>query len=167
MPYSYLSHLRCSKTGEIVDADQPQQLSPVGAPLLASYDLEALKQAWHPAALLGRPASLWRYHELLPVRDPDITAKAVAELLSTDLRWYFHLALRTSEHGRVSLRNIRVPAAFVAGRWDLLAGSRDMRTAAERIEGATYVELPGTHFLNLEKPEQVHELLLEFLRRVP
>ncbi|MEN3796409.1 threonine synthase [Aeromonas caviae] len=70
MPYSYLSHLRCSKTGEIVDADQPQQLSPVGAPLLASYDLEALKQAWHPAALLGRPASLWRYHELLPVRDP-------------------------------------------------------------------------------------------------
>ena len=104
---------------------------------------------------------------MLPVRDPDITAKAVSELLSTDLRWYFHLALRTSEHGRVSLRNIRVPVAFVAGRWDLLAGSRDMRTAAERIEGATYVELPGTHFLNLERPEQVHELLLEFLRRVP
>lgn len=103
---------------------------------------------------------------MLPVRDPDITAKAVAELLSTDLRWYFHLALRTSEHGRVSLRNIRVPAAFIAGRWDLLAGSRDMRTAAERIEGATFVELPGTHFLNLERPEQVHELLLEFLRRV-
>ncbi|MGL6051220.1 MAG: threonine synthase, partial [Aeromonas salmonicida] len=52
------------------DADQPQQLSQVGAPLLASYDLEALKKVWHPAALLGRPATLWRYHELLPVRDP-------------------------------------------------------------------------------------------------
>ncbi|CAM4176996.1 threonine synthase [Aeromonas bestiarum] len=70
MPYSYLSHLRCSKTGEIHDADQPQQLSQAGAPLLASYDLEALKQAWRPTDLLGRPASLWRYHELLPVRDP-------------------------------------------------------------------------------------------------
>lgn len=70
MPYSYLSHLRCSKTGDIYDADQPQQLSQVGAPLLASYDLEALKKVWHPAALLGRPATLWRYHELLPVRDP-------------------------------------------------------------------------------------------------
>lgn len=70
MPYSYLSHLRCSKTGEIHDADQPQQLSRVGAPLLASYDLEALKQVWRPADLLGRPATLWRYHELLPVRDP-------------------------------------------------------------------------------------------------
>lgn len=70
MPYSYLSHLRCSKTGEIHDADQPQQLSRAGAPLLASYDLEALKQAWRPTDLLGRPATLWRYHELLPVRDP-------------------------------------------------------------------------------------------------
>lgn len=70
MPYSYLSHLHCSKTGEIHDADQPQQLSRVGAPLLASYDLEALKQTWRPADLLGRPATLWRYHELLPVRDP-------------------------------------------------------------------------------------------------
>ena len=70
MPYSYLSHLHCSKTGEIHDADQPQQLSRVGAPLLASYDLEALKQVWRPADLLGRPATLWRYHELLPVRDP-------------------------------------------------------------------------------------------------
>ncbi|WP_378080694.1 threonine synthase [Aeromonas bestiarum] len=70
MPYSYLSHLRCSKTGEIHDADQPQQLSRAEAPLLASYDLEALKQAWRPTDLLGRPASLWRYHELLPVRDP-------------------------------------------------------------------------------------------------
>ena len=70
MSYSYLSHLRCSKTGEIFDADQPQQLSRVGAPLLASYDLEALRKVWHPTALLGRPATLWRYHELLPVRDP-------------------------------------------------------------------------------------------------
>lgn len=70
MPYSYLSHLRCSKTGEIHDADQPQQLSRAGAPLLASYDFEALKQAWRPTDLLARPATLWRYHELLPVRDP-------------------------------------------------------------------------------------------------
>jgi threonine synthase len=70
MPYSYLSHLRCSKTGEIHDADQPQQLSRAGAPLLASYDLEALKQAWRPTDLLARPATLWRYHELLPIRDP-------------------------------------------------------------------------------------------------
>ena len=103
---------------------------------------------------------------MLPVRDPEITATAITEFLTTPLDWYFHLALRTSEHGRVSLRNIRVPATFVAGRWDVLAGARDMRTAADRIEGATYVELPGSHFLGLERPEEVHALLLELLERV-
>ena len=41
-----------------------------------------------------------------------------------------------------------------------------MRTAADRIEGATYVELPGSHFLGLERPEEVHALLLELLERV-
>ncbi len=103
---------------------------------------------------------------MLPVKDPEITAKAVTEFLTTPMGWYFHLALRTSEHGRVSLRNIRVPATFVAGRWDVLAGARDMRTAADRIEGATYVELPGSHFLGLEHPDEVHALLLELLEKV-
>lgn len=41
-----------------------------------------------------------------------------------------------------------------------------MRTAAERIRGATYVELPGSHFLQLEHPELVHEQLLGLLGRI-
>ncbi|KRW59609.1 threonine synthase [Pseudomonas sp. TTU2014-080ASC] len=70
MPYSYLSHLYCPKTHERYAADQVQQLSKAGAPLLVAYDLDALKKAWKPADLQGRDASLWRYHELLPVVDP-------------------------------------------------------------------------------------------------
>ncbi len=70
MPYSYLSHLSCPKTGERYDADRIQQLSDVGAPLLVAYDLDALRQVWKPSDLIGREASLWRYHELLPVLDP-------------------------------------------------------------------------------------------------
>ncbi|MBB3104778.1 threonine synthase [Azomonas macrocytogenes] len=70
MPYSYLSHLYCPKTGERYPAGRVQQLSQVGAPLLVAYDLQALKETWKPADLVGREASLWRYHELLPVRDP-------------------------------------------------------------------------------------------------
>ncbi|CAB4693883.1 MAG: alpha/beta fold hydrolase [Actinobacteria bacterium] len=103
---------------------------------------------------------------MLPVRDPALAEVAVNEFLTTPLGWYFHLALRTSEHGRVSLKNIRVPAAFVAGRWDVLAGARDMATAAARIDGATYTELDGTHFIAMEQPERVHALLLDFLQRV-
>ena len=103
---------------------------------------------------------------MLPVQDPEIAARAISEFLTTPVDWYMHLALRTSEHGRVSLSAIRVPATFVAGKWDVLAGSRDMRTAADRIPGARFVELPGSHFLNLEHPDEVHALLLELLQRV-
>ena len=38
---SFLTHLECSRTGKRYDADTLQNLSEVGAPLLARYDLEA------------------------------------------------------------------------------------------------------------------------------
>jgi pimeloyl-ACP methyl ester carboxylesterase len=98
--------------------------------------------------------------------DPEMAAVAVAEFLTTPVEWYFHLALKTSEHARVSLSGIKVPAAFVAGTFDVLAGARDMRSAAERIAGATYTELRGSHFIQMEQPDRVHALLLEFLERV-
>lgn len=70
MAYSYLSHLSCARTEQRYDADQIQNLSASGAPLLARYDLDALRAQWRPEHLLSRPPTLWRYHELLPVRDP-------------------------------------------------------------------------------------------------
>ena len=103
---------------------------------------------------------------MLPVRDPGLAAVGVKEFLTTPLDWYFHLALSTSRHARVSLSSIAVPAVFVAARYDVLAGARDMATAAARMDDAEYVELRGSHFLPMEKPEVVHRLLLDFLDRV-
>lgn len=103
---------------------------------------------------------------MFPVPDPELAAVAITEFLKTPIDWYFHLALRTSEHARVSLSGIHVPAAFVAGTYDVLAGARDMATAAERIEGATYVELRGSHFIQMEQPDRVHALLVDFLEQV-
>jgi pimeloyl-ACP methyl ester carboxylesterase len=111
-------------------------------------------------------AALSRTGFMFPVPDPDLAARAVSEFLTTPIDWYFHLALSTSRHARVSLSGLRVPACFVAGRWDVLSGSRDMFTAAERMQDATYVELPGSHFLQMERPAEVHRLLVEFLERV-
>ncbi|MGZ4502403.1 MAG: threonine synthase, partial [Nocardioidaceae bacterium] len=68
--HSYLSHLECSRTAERYDADTVQGLSEEGAPLLARYDLDAVRAAVRPEDLAGRPPDLWRYHEVLPVRDP-------------------------------------------------------------------------------------------------
>ncbi len=103
---------------------------------------------------------------MLPVPDPELAADAVKEFLATPVDWYFHLALRTSTHARVRLSNVTVPAAFVAAKWDVLSGARDMATAAARIPGASYVELRGSHFIQMEQPERVHELLLDFLEQV-
>ncbi|WP_329455648.1 threonine synthase [Streptomyces sp. NBC_01497] len=69
MPYSALSHLDCSKTGKRYDADQVQGVSDAGVPLLARYDLERVAASVTPADIASRPATLWRYHEVLPVRN--------------------------------------------------------------------------------------------------
>ncbi len=100
------------------------------------------------------------------VPDPELAALAFAEMLRTPVEWYMHLALSTSRHPRVSLSELDVPAVFVAGSRDILAGARDMRTAAQRIPGARYVELPSSHFVQMEHPERVHQLLRELVAQV-
>lgn len=70
MPFSMLSHLECSRDGSRYDADTVQGTSATGAPLLARYDLDHVAAAVTPDEIAGRSADLWRYHELLPVRDP-------------------------------------------------------------------------------------------------
>ncbi|HEY0952907.1 alpha/beta hydrolase [Nocardioides sp.] len=103
---------------------------------------------------------------MFPVADPELARRAIAAFLETPVEWYFHVALHTSQHPRVPLSRIGVPAAFVAGTFDLLAGTHAMASAAERIDGATYTELRGSHFVQMEHPDRVHALLLEFLERV-
>jgi threonine synthase len=68
--FSALSHLECSRDGSRHDADVVQGTSPLGAPLLARYDLERAGATVKPTDIAERPPDLWRYHELLPVRDP-------------------------------------------------------------------------------------------------
>ncbi|MGH3371613.1 MAG: alpha/beta fold hydrolase [Nocardioidaceae bacterium] len=103
---------------------------------------------------------------MLPTREIPAVRRAVKEFLSTPVDWYMHLALAAAEHPRVSLSKVRVPTAFVAGRYDLLASSHDMATAAQRIPDATFVELPGSHFLQMEHPGPVHEQLRRLLARI-
>jgi pimeloyl-ACP methyl ester carboxylesterase len=91
--------------------------------------------------------------------------RAVREFLTTPVDWYGHLAVAAAAHRRVSLSKVDVPTTFVAGRWDLLSSHHDMRSAAERIEEAEYVELCGSHFLTLERPKAVLELLHELVER--
>jgi threonine synthase len=68
---SALTHLACSWCDERYDADRLQGLCRCGGPLLARYDLAAVRAAVDPARIAGRPPDLWRYAELLPVRSAE------------------------------------------------------------------------------------------------
>jgi len=68
--YSYATHLECSVTGERYDIARLQGLSAAKKPLLARYDLEALKREVAREEIMSRPSGLWRWHELLPIPDP-------------------------------------------------------------------------------------------------
>ncbi len=65
---TFVTHLECSQTGERYEADQVHNLSRAGKPLLVRYDLEGVRRALNKEMLAPRPADLWRYRELLPVR---------------------------------------------------------------------------------------------------
>jgi threonine synthase len=68
---SFLTHLECAMCGQAFDVDRLWNLCPeCGKPLLARYDLEAARRAISPDEIAGREPNLWRYRELLPVRDP-------------------------------------------------------------------------------------------------
>ncbi|MFZ5915683.1 MAG: threonine synthase [Chloroflexota bacterium] len=68
---SFLSHLECGLCGREFEADRLWNLCPdCERPLLARYDLEAAGRAVSRDSLAGREPTLWRYRELLPVRDP-------------------------------------------------------------------------------------------------
>ena len=68
LPYSALSHLDCSRCGTRYDADRVQGTCSCGSPLLARYDLRQVAGQVSVREIAGRPPDLWRYHELLPVR---------------------------------------------------------------------------------------------------
>ena len=63
--------LECSKCSETYPHTVPQNVCPAcGKPLLARYALEQVAETWKRDTLLSRPASLWRYRELLPISNP-------------------------------------------------------------------------------------------------
>ena len=68
---SYLSHLECPECGKIFNADQLQTYClDCRSPLYARYDLLAVRSSIKKTAFSRRSRGLWRWAELLPVRDP-------------------------------------------------------------------------------------------------
>jgi threonine synthase len=70
-PYGGATHLECSRCGAPYESEVPQHLSACcQKPLFPRYDLPAVAARLSREEVACRSADLWRYHELLPVRDP-------------------------------------------------------------------------------------------------
>jgi threonine synthase len=64
-----IAYLECSRCGAHANAEQPQTVCPKCAgSLYVRYDLKNLR--FDRASLAGRPATMWRYAELLPEAEP-------------------------------------------------------------------------------------------------
>jgi threonine synthase len=71
LPAGGATHLECTRCGAEYPSETLQGLSPCcERPLYPRYDLAAIGRRLSREDLAGRPADLWRYAELLPVRDP-------------------------------------------------------------------------------------------------
>ena len=67
---NFLTHLECTACGQTHDADALQTLCRAcGKVLYARYDLAAAAKAVSPADIAPREQTMWRYREVLPVRD--------------------------------------------------------------------------------------------------
>ena len=66
---TFVTHLECSLTGERYPADTLHNLSAAGKPLLVRYDLAAVRANLPKRMVETRATDLWRWRELLPVRD--------------------------------------------------------------------------------------------------
>ncbi len=71
LPSGGAAHLECTRCGTTYDTESPLRLSPCcQKPLYPRYDLASIGRRLKREDLAGRSADLWRYAELLPVRDP-------------------------------------------------------------------------------------------------
>ncbi len=87
-------HLECSRCGEKVSAAEPQTVCPKDAgSLYVRYDLAAIRKTFSRESLAGRPATMWRYADVLPDADPVTLGEGFTPMLPS------------REHGNVFIKD--------------------------------------------------------------
>ena len=62
-----IAYLECTRCGQHLSGEQPQTVCPKdGGSLYVRYDLAKLRRKFNRKSLAGRPATMWRYAEVLP-----------------------------------------------------------------------------------------------------
>jgi 3-oxoadipate enol-lactonase len=91
-----------------------------------------------------------------------VVAAALRKFLTHDWSWYFGLALAACDGLPIDLSELRCPVTVLAGRYDLVTDINHVRRRMASVPHARLRELPTSHFLPLEAPDEV----LSELRRL-
>jgi threonine synthase len=79
-----IAYLECTRCGEHLPADRPQNVCPKdGGVLYVRYDFASLKGRLRPGSLSGRVASMWRYAEVLPDAAPVTLGEGFTPMLAS------------------------------------------------------------------------------------
>jgi threonine synthase len=88
-----IAHLECTRCGEHISADRPQNVcAKDGGVLYARYDLASLRGKLRREDLAGRVASMWRYVEVLPEAKPVTLGEGFTPMLPS--REYPHVFIK-------------------------------------------------------------------------
>jgi pimeloyl-ACP methyl ester carboxylesterase len=102
---------------------------------------------------------------MMPAATPERLLPALEEFREHDFTYYFGLVLAGSEHPPMTIESLPLPVTFVAGRHDLITSLHDMVATAAQVPHARLLELPGSHFLPLEYPDELAVELRDLVRR--
>jgi threonine synthase len=88
-----IAYLECTRCGEHIPADRPQNVCPKdGGVLYVRYDLASLRGKVRREDLAGRVASMWRYVEVLPEANPVTLGEGFTPMLPS--REYPHVFIK-------------------------------------------------------------------------
>ena len=169
---SALTTLECTRCGAEYETEKLWGLSPCcGKPLYPRYDLTALAPRFRPETLRGRSCDLWRYAEVLPVRDarfrltlgegmtPLLESRRLAAELGVARVW-----LKDEGQNPTASFKARGLALAVARAWELGATSLALPSAGNAGSAAAAYAAAAGLPVHIVVPADTPPIIVEEMR---
>jgi pimeloyl-ACP methyl ester carboxylesterase len=122
---------------------------------VAGLAAEMLPRLLAESTRAARPELVRQLSELIGRSDPGTVAEV-------------QLAMAARPDATSWLAEIKCPALFVAGEYDGITPSAEMRANSERLSESGFVEISAAgHLSPLESPRQFNQAVLDFLSGIP
>jgi pimeloyl-ACP methyl ester carboxylesterase len=92
--------------------------------------------------------------------------EALRDFLAMDVTWYGHLASALQKHEPMDLSAVTCPVIYVSAGQDFVTDPAAVEAAAAQTPAGRVERWDATHFLVLEYPDRVREVLLELAEDV-